>query len=73
MNGTISPPIRLSAFSTTDYGTYFSTGISTNSKVTLSGVISSGAGLTTPIRFTLHVADTSGFNLTNPNNTSPAT
>jgi fibronectin-binding autotransporter adhesin len=67
VNGTISPPIRFSAFSVNDYGTYFSVGPSTESTVTLSGVLSSAAGLTTPIRFTGTGSDTSGFYLTNAN------
>jgi autotransporter-associated beta strand protein len=66
-NGTIMPPIRMSAFSAADYGTYFSTGAATSSTVTLSGVISSVAGLTTSVRFTGDPANTSGFNLTNTN------
>lgn len=49
--GTISAPISVSAFSVSDYGTYFSTGLSNNSFVTLSGTITSAPGLTTPIRF----------------------
>ena len=67
VNGTITPPIRVSAFCGGDAGTYFSTGNSTSSTVTLSGVITSPAGLTTSIGFTGSVADTSGFILTNTN------
>jgi autotransporter-associated beta strand protein len=67
-NGTISPPISMSAFSPTAYGTVFSTGVSTGCRVTLSGVLSSAPGLTTPIRFTGDVSNTSGFNLTNSGN-----
>jgi fibronectin-binding autotransporter adhesin len=67
VNGTISPPIRVSAFSATDYGTYFSTGFSTGSTVTLSGVVSSATGQTTPVRFTGSQSNNSGFNLTNTN------
>jgi fibronectin-binding autotransporter adhesin len=71
-NGTLTMPIRLSAGSASDFGTYFSTGFSTNSIITLSGVISTatvpGASpLTTPIRFTTNSNDTSGFYLTAPN------
>ena len=68
VNGTITPPIRVSAFSGGDAGTYFSTGNSTSSTVTLSSLISSPAGLNATIGFTGSVADTSGFNLTNVNN-----
>ena len=71
-NGTVTPPIRLSAESNGDYGTYFTTGSTTGSTITLSGVISTAAGLNNSIRFTGPVADTSGFNLTNTN-TLPAT
>jgi autotransporter-associated beta strand protein len=68
-NGTITPPIRLSAFSSVDYGTYFSTGSTTGSTITLGGVLGSANGLTTSIRFTGDPSDTSGFNLTNTANT----
>ncbi len=68
VNATITPPIRLSAFAYNDYGTYFSTGNTFISTVTLGGVISSGAGLTTPIRFTNNTLNNgSQFNLTNVN------
>jgi autotransporter-associated beta strand protein len=66
-NGSITPPIRLATFSSNDFGTYFSTGLTTGSTVTLSGVISSPAGLTTPIRFTGEPLNSSGFDLTNTN------
>jgi autotransporter-associated beta strand protein len=66
-SGAITPPIRLSAFSASDYGTYFSSGTSTGTTVTLSGVISSAPGLTTPIRFTNDSSNTGQFNLTNTN------
>jgi autotransporter-associated beta strand protein len=67
INGTVSPPIRLSAFDPSGSATLFSTGNSTNSRVTLSGVLSSAPGLTTPVEFTHPFANTSGFNLTNVN------
>ncbi|HEY7118959.1 MAG TPA: autotransporter-associated beta strand repeat-containing protein [Tepidisphaeraceae bacterium] len=68
-NGTILPPIRLSAFAAPGAsGTVFSTGSTlSNSRVTLSGVINSAPGLTTPIRFTGNADDSSGFNLTAAN------
>jgi fibronectin-binding autotransporter adhesin len=65
--GTINPPIKLSAYSATDGGTYFSTGASANSRVTLGGPISSGTGLTTPVTVSANGANTSGFNLTAAN------
>ncbi|HEY1375221.1 MAG TPA: autotransporter-associated beta strand repeat-containing protein, partial [Gemmataceae bacterium] len=70
-DGTIAPPIRLSAFANTDsnlFGTVFTTGGNTGSRVTLAGAISSAPGLTTPIRFTGAASNTSGFNLTNAGN-----
>jgi autotransporter-associated beta strand protein len=73
VNGTVSLPITVAAFSPTSYGTAFSTGTSTNSRVTLGGVISSATNpaqsinLTTPIGFTGSATDTSGFNLTGTN------
>jgi autotransporter-associated beta strand protein len=71
-NGQISPPIRLSATgssgTTFTSGTQFNTGTSLNSRVTLAGVISSAAGLITPIQFSAIATDTSGFNLTNAGN-----
>jgi autotransporter-associated beta strand protein len=67
VSGTVTPPIRLSAFSSTGYGTFFSTGQSTGSMVTLQGVISSAPGQVTPIRFTGSSNNTSGFYLTNVN------
>ncbi len=70
--GTLSMPIRLSAGSVTDYGTYFSTGNSINSIITLSGVISTanpGIPINTSIRFTGQASNTSGFYLTNTANT----
>jgi fibronectin-binding autotransporter adhesin len=66
-SGTITPPIRLSAFAT-NFGTTFTTGSGiSNTTITLSGVISSTPGLTTPIQITGDASDTSGFNLTNTN------
>jgi autotransporter-associated beta strand protein len=65
--GTVSTPMTLSAFSASDYGTYFSTGFSNNSFVTLSGAITSAPGLNTPIRFYAPLIN-SGFNLTNSAN-----
>jgi autotransporter-associated beta strand protein len=62
-SGTISPPIRLSAYSPSDYGTYF---VSSFSDATLAGVISSAPGLTTPIAFQAS-SSTNGFNLTGAN------
>jgi fibronectin-binding autotransporter adhesin len=67
-NGTITPNVRLSAFSTTNDATVFSTGASTGSQITLGGVISSGTGLNTPINFTGDSGNSSGFNLTNTSN-----
>jgi autotransporter-associated beta strand protein len=75
-NGTILPAISLSAFSPTFYSTVFSTGVSTGSRITLSGVLGSTTSLgssSTPIRFTGSSADTSGFNLTNSMNSSTFT
>src|SRR5207247_2292633 len=67
-NDTVTPPIRLAVGpAQTDYGTWFDTGLSHNSRVTLSGVISSAPGMTTPIRITSPETNTSGFNLTNAN------
>jgi autotransporter-associated beta strand protein len=66
--GTIDRNIRLSAYSTTNDATVFSNGGSTGSRITLSGVISSATGLTTPVRFAGPAANTSGFNLTNTAN-----
>jgi autotransporter-associated beta strand protein len=60
LSGTITPPIRLSAYSPTDYGTYFTGG------GTLAGVISSAPGLTTPIAFQAS-SGVNGFNLTGTN------
>jgi autotransporter-associated beta strand protein len=68
-NGTINPPISVAAFSPNFFGTVFSTGVSTNSRVILNGVISSqnptggNLTLTTPIAFTGSASDTSGFSL----------
>ena len=67
VSGTITPPIRVSVFGGRQTGLVFSTGNSTSSTVTLSGVISRRAGLNASIAFTGSVADTSGFNLTNTN------
>jgi autotransporter-associated beta strand protein len=72
VNGTITPLFDIAAFSppgatATAYGTVFSTGVSTGSRVTLAGTINS-IYLNTSIRFTGSTANTSGFNLTNPNN-----
>jgi autotransporter-associated beta strand protein len=68
-SGTITPPIRVSAFAAPGAsGTVFSTGATlSNSRITLAGVISSASGLTTPIRFTGNADDSSGFNLTAAN------
>jgi autotransporter-associated beta strand protein len=66
-SGALAVPIRLTATSLTDYGTYFSTGASTGSQVTLGGGLSSAPGTNTSIRFTGNVGNTSGFNLTNAN------
>ncbi len=68
-NGTISPPILVSAFTgvisnMADNGTAFLVG-SSNSRVTLSGVISSAPGQTTPVFFSGD--GSSGFNLMNTN------
>jgi autotransporter-associated beta strand protein len=62
---TISPPIRLSTFSSSGYGTVFSTGTSDVSTVTLAGVISSLSATATPIQFAALPAST--FNLTAAN------
>jgi autotransporter-associated beta strand protein len=68
-SGTITPPINVSAFHTGTLATAFSTGASTGSRVTLSGVLrSSPSAATTPISFTGPINDSSGFNLTNANN-----
>ena len=67
VSGTIAPPIRLTAFNMNDYGTYFSTGSSSGSTITLSGVLSSTPGLTATVRFTGPAGNTTGFNLTNTN------
>jgi fibronectin-binding autotransporter adhesin len=66
-NGTIAPPIRLSAESNSDYGTYFTTGSTTGSTITLSGVISTAAGFNSSVRFTGPAANTSGFILSGAN------
>jgi autotransporter-associated beta strand protein len=58
-NGTLNPPINLSAINMV-FGSN-----SNNSRVTLSGVISSAAGLTVPIY--LSSSSTGGFNLTGTN------
>jgi fibronectin-binding autotransporter adhesin len=68
VNGTITPPINASPGGAAGYyGMYFSNGNSSNSRVTLGGVLSSYPGLVTPIRFIGSSNDTSGFNLTNVN------
>jgi autotransporter-associated beta strand protein len=70
MTGTVSPPIRLSAEGPDAgfAGTSFSTGNgSTNTRLTLAGVLSSAAGLTTIVNFTGLADNSSGFNLSNTN------
>jgi autotransporter-associated beta strand protein len=64
VNGTISPPVRISLFDPTNYPTVF-TVVNANSRVTLAGALSSATGLTTPLFFAN--VNTSGFNLTNSN------
>ncbi|HSV13828.1 MAG TPA: hypothetical protein VLI90_06185, partial [Tepidisphaeraceae bacterium] len=70
-SGTISRPIRVAApgglSGPEDFGTLFTTGNSVNSTVTLSGAISSPAGLNTPICFQA-LDGSSQFNLTNSGN-----
>ncbi len=70
VNATITPPILVSmgGGNPGSFGTYFSTGNSSNSTITLAGVISSPAGLSTTICTTTGSGtDSSGFNLTNTN------
>ena len=69
-NGTIAPPITVSAFSASSGGTVFSTGNSLNSRVTLGGALIT-AGSTASVAFTGDASDTSGFNLTNVSNFDP--
>jgi fibronectin-binding autotransporter adhesin len=64
VNGTISTNFRLG---TPTYGSAFDTGSSTNSVVTLSGVISSIAGMATPVYFGLGQYITSSVNVTGNN------
>ncbi|HEY1381376.1 MAG TPA: autotransporter-associated beta strand repeat-containing protein [Gemmataceae bacterium] len=65
---TVSRPIRLSAHSPAgSYANVFSTGTSANFLVTLSGVISSAPGATTPLRFDGAVGDSTSFRLTGVN------
>ncbi len=67
VNSTINLPIRLSAFNAGDYGTYFSTGGSTGSTITLNGVIATNLGLISSLRFTGDASNSSEFDLTNTN------
>jgi autotransporter-associated beta strand protein len=67
-NGTVSPPIRLSAEDPAGLGTRLVSGFeTTDSRVTLGGVISSAIALVTPVTFDGDLSNTSGFNLTNVN------
>jgi len=68
-NDSTNATIRLSAYSDPNEAeaNVFSTGASRNSRITLSGVISSAPGAITPLRFEGQPDGTSGFNLTGAN------
>jgi T5SS/PEP-CTERM-associated repeat protein/autotransporter-associated beta strand protein len=70
-NGAITAPIRLSGGSPSGYATMFNPGYSTGSTITLSGAITSTAGLNTPIRFigsySVPSDNSTSFNLTGVN------
>jgi autotransporter-associated beta strand protein len=68
VNGTITPPIRIGGGSVAERGIVMVTELSQNSRVTLSGLISSAPGRITPIDFSSGGINTSGFNLTNAGN-----
>jgi autotransporter-associated beta strand protein len=74
LNPTINRPIQLSLDSAT-FATRFSTGANLNSRVTLSGVISSAAGAVTPLTIGTSVTGPdNGFNLIGTNTfTGPVT